>query len=187
MTFSTTMTAMNPHLLLQPDEATDHLAGPASARITLIEYGDFECPYCAQAYPVAKMLQKHFADDLRYVYRHFPQVQVHPHAELAAEAAVAAGAQGRFWPYHDLLFENQQHLAQKHLRQYAERIGLDLERFDYELADHVYLQRVHEQAEGGRKLGVRATPAFYVNGQYTDVSFGVQHLHDAIERALRKS
>jgi protein-disulfide isomerase len=175
---------MKTNSLLQPDPATDHITGPASAAVTLIEYGDFECPFCAQAYPVTTMLIKHFAADLRFVYRHFPQVAVHPHAELAAEAAEAAGAQGKFWPYHDLLFENREHLAQKHLREYAQQCGIDIERFDYELADHVYRQRVHEHAEGGRKLDVRTTPAFYVNGRYTDVSFGIQHLHDVVAREI---
>jgi protein-disulfide isomerase len=177
---------MKPNPLLQPDAATDHITGPATAIVTLIEYGDFECPFCARAHPVTKMLVTHYAGDLRFVYRHFPQVETHPHAELAAEASEAAGAQGKFWQYHDLLFENQEHLALKHLRQYAQKCELDIERFDFEVTDHVYLQRVHEHADSGRKLGVRATPAFYVNGQYTDVSFGVQHLHDAVEREIRR-
>jgi protein-disulfide isomerase len=119
------------------------------------------------------------------VFRHFPQVEVHPHAELAAEAAEAAHAQGHFWPFYDMLFEHQEHLKEKQLRQYAELTGLDLERYDYEMKDHVYLQRVQEHASGGRHLGIRGTPAFYVNGQLADVSFGLQHLDEAVQRALR--
>lgn len=173
-----------PDPLLQPDAATDHILGPASARVTLVEYGDFQCPSCAQAHDALKIMLAHFGNDLRFAYRHFPQRATHPDAELAAEAAEAAGAQGRFWPFHDLLFEHRQHLKEKHLQDYARRLDLDMARYQYEMKDHVYLQRVQEHLQGGQHLGLRGTPGFYVNGVYTDVSFGLQHLHEAIERAL---
>lgn len=170
--------------LLSPDGAIDHIRGPASAPVTLIEYGDFECPSCIQAYSALKIMLPHFGHQLRFVFRHFPLREVHPHAELAAETAEAAGAQGKFWPMYELLFTNQQHLKEKHLLDYAAQVGLDLPRYQNEINDHVYLQRVQEHMLGGRHLGVRATPTFYVNGVVTDVSFGLQRLHEAIDKQL---
>jgi len=120
------------------------------------------------------------------VFRHFPLVEVHPHAELAAEAAEVAGAQHKFWQMHDLLFEHQQHLKANNLRQYALQAELDLDRYDYEMKEHLYLQRVHEHIDGGAKSGVRSTPGFFVNGAVEDVSFGLERLHKAVEAALGK-
>jgi protein-disulfide isomerase len=171
--------------LAVPVNQTDHFVGPESARVTLVEYGDFECPNCGQAYPAVKMLLKHFEHRVRFVFRQFPLTEVHPHAELAAEAAEAAGAQHKFWPMHDLLFEHQRHLKPKDLRHYAEQLELDLERFDYELNDQVYRQRVNEHAQGGERSGVRGTPTFFVNGEIVDVSFGFDHLFQAVETGLR--
>lgn len=173
--------------LLSPDPATDHIHGPASAPVTVIEYGDFECASCFQAYTALKVALSHFGEQVRFVFRHFPLREMHAHAELAAEAAEAAAAQGRFWPMYELLFTNQQHLKEKHLFDYAGQLGLDLPRFQNELNDHVYLQRVQENIQGGRHLGVHSAPAFYVNGVFTDVSFGPQHLHEAIDKALNRS
>jgi protein-disulfide isomerase len=168
-------------MLAVPVNSLDHILGPETAKVILVEYGDFECPNCGQAYPAVKILRKHFGDRMRFVFRHFPLREVHPHAEMAAEAAEAAGAQKKFWPMHDLLFENQQHLKPKSLRRYAEAAQLDLERYDYEMADHVYLQRVHEHIDGGTKSRVRSTPTFFINGVVHDVSFGLEHLQHAIE------
>ena len=173
-----------PYPAFQPDEAVEHIQGPASARVTLVEYGDFQCPSCAQAHTAMKIMLAHFDQKLRFVYRHYPQRQAHPDAELAAEAAEAAAAQGKFWPYYDLLFEHQQHLKEKHLLDYARQLELDLARYQNEMKDHVYLQRVQEHMQSGQHLGLRSTPAFYVNGVFTDVSFGLQHLHQAIDKAL---
>ena len=170
--------------LLRLDGATDHVWGALSAPVTLIEYGDYECPSCFQAATALKVILPHFGDDLRFAFRHFPLREVHPHAELAAEAAEAAGAQGKFWPMHDLLFSTQHYLKEKHLQGYAAQLGLDMARYENEMKDHVYLQRVQEQIASGQHLTIRSTPAFYVNGVFTDVSFGLQHLHQAIERAL---
>ncbi|MEO7953284.1 MAG: DsbA family protein [Polaromonas sp.] len=179
------MTAQaKPDRLLSPDDAVDHIHGPATASLTVIEYGDFECPSCFQAYTSLKVMLPHFGARLRFIFRHFPLREVHPHAELAAEAAEAAAAQGKFWPMYELLFTHQQHLKEKHLLDYASQLGLDLPRFQNELSDHVYLQRVQENLQGGLHLGVRSTPAFYVNGVFTDVSFGLEHLHQAIDKAL---
>ena len=178
-------THFKPDRLLMPDDATDHILGPASAPVTLVEYGDFECPSCLQAHGAIKTMLSHFGEQLRFVFRHFPLREVHPHAELAAEAAEAAGAQGKFWPMYDLLFTHSQHLKEKHLLDYAGLLELDLPRYQNAINDQVYLQRVQEHMQGGRHLGVRSTPAFYVNGVFTDVSFGLQHLHEAIDKALR--
>ena len=174
-------------LLLTPDDATDHILGPTSARVVVVEYGDFECPSCALAHGSIKIMLKGFGDRVRFVFRHYPQVAAHPHAELAAEAAEAVGAQGHFWPYHDILFTHQDHLKEKDLKRYAEGVGLDMPRYLNEMSDHVYLQRVQEHLVGGKYLGIRATPAFFVNGAITDWSSDLQHLHEAIEKRLRRT
>jgi len=173
-----------PVKLAVPVNHLDHVLGSAQAPVNLVEYGDFECPACKLAYPAVKLLIKTFGSAVRFAYRHFPLVEVHPHAELAAEAAEAAGAQRKFWPMHDLLFENQQHLKANHLRAYAQRLELDLSRYDYEMGDHVYLQRVREHVASGVASGVRATPAFYLNGVPHDVSFGFEHLMDAVRQSV---
>jgi protein-disulfide isomerase len=173
-----------PITLSAPVNHCDHIRGSASAKVTLIEYGDFECPACGQAYHAVKILLTHFADDVRFVFRHFPRREEHPHAESAAEAAEAAGAQHGFWPMHDLLFENQLHLKEKNLRQYAEKLELDLGRYDQEMHEHIYLQRVQESIEGGSQSGVSSIPGFFINGVWHDVSFGIEHLQSAIEAEL---
>ena len=173
--------------LLRVDRATDHHQGPAAAAATLIEYGDFECPSCSQAHGALKIIRRHFDSQLQFVFRHFPQREVHPHAELAAEAAEAAGAQGKFWQMHDLLFDHQQHLDEPHFFKHAASLGLDLPRFENEMRDHVYLQRVNEQLAVAERLRVRATPTFYLNGVFVDISFGYEHLHKAIEAALARA
>jgi protein-disulfide isomerase len=172
--------------LAVPVNGVDHMLGPADARVTLVEYGDFECPNCKQAAPVLKLALNRFAGRIRFVYRHFPLEEVHPHALLAAEAAEAAGGQGKFWPMHDLLFDNQAHLKPSQLRSYVEKLELDLVHYDADMKDEVYRQRVREHIEGGSRSGVRATPTFFINGKIHDVSFGLQHLMEGIEAALRK-
>ena len=164
----------------------DHAIGPAHARVTVVEYGDFECPNCKQAAPALKLLLDRFKDRIRFVYRHFPLEEVHPHALHAAEAAESAGAQGRFWAMHDLLFDNQPHMKLHQLLGYAERLQLDIGRFTVEMDDHIYLQRIREQVQGGRESGVRSTPTFFVDGRIQDVSFGLRFLFDAVDAALAK-
>jgi len=173
-----------PFTLAVPVDHTDHLLGPESARVVIVEYGDFECPNCGQAYPAVKLLLRHFEHRVRYAFRHFPLTEVHPHAQLAAEAAEAAAGQHKFWPMHDLLFEQQLHLKPKELRRYAGELELDLERFDYELNDQVYRQRVNEHIEGGQRSGVRATPTFFVEGALVDVSFGLDRLFETVRARL---
>ena len=164
----------------------DHVLGASSAAVTVVEYGDFECPNCKQAAPVVKHLLARFAGRIRLVYRHFPLEEVHPHALHAALAAEAAGAQRKFWQMHDLLFENQSHLKEDQLRRYAQLLELDMARYDADMIDDVYLQRVREHIESGEQSGVRATPTFFINGVVHDVSFGVRSLADGIESALRR-
>lgn len=179
------MTRPQAFTLSVPVDSADHAMGPVHAPVTIVEYGDFECPNCKQAAPAVKLLLERFAGRVRFVYRHFPLEEVHPHALLAAEAAECAGGQGRFWEMHDLLFDHQDHLKLKHLHAYAERLQLDTARYTAEMDDHVYLQRVREHIESGRHSGVRSTPGFFVNGAIEDVSFGLQNLFDAAGAAVR--
>jgi protein-disulfide isomerase len=168
-----------------PLDSTDHVLGPDHAPVTVIEYGDFECPNCKQAAPAVKLLLERFPERVRFAYRHFPLEGLHPHALAAAEAAECAGAQGKFWEMHDLLFANQDHLALKHLRGYAERLQLDMALYTAEMDDHVYLQRVREHIASGERLHVRATPGFFVNGKVVDVSFGLRALTEAVQALPR--
>ena len=164
----------------------EHVLGPSQAAVTVIEYGDFECPVCKQAAPAVKIMLARFEGRVRFAYRHFPQEEPHPHALHAALAAEAAGAQAKFWPMHDLLFDNQAHLKLRDLRRYAERLELDMARYDADMAEEVYLQRVREHIESGRRSGVRGTPGFFVNGIIEDASFGMQRLFDAVAARLPK-
>jgi len=167
-----------------PVQASDHVIGAAHAPVTVVEYGDFECPNCKQAAPAVKLLLERFANRVQVAFREFPLEEVHPHALAAAEAAECAGGQGKFWEMHDLLFANQEHLKLNQLHGYAGRLQLDMARFTAEMDDHVYLQRIREHMEGARRSGVRGTPAFFVNGRIQDVSFGIRALFDAVEAAL---
>jgi protein-disulfide isomerase len=170
-------------LTLPVSEDRDHIQGPPEAAVTLVEYGDYECPYCGAAYPIIKEVQERMGERLRFVFRNFPITTSHTHAEQAAEAAEAAAAQGRFWEMHDLLYENQQHLGDEDLRAYAERLGLEVEPFDQELADHVHAGRVHEDFMSGVRSGVNGTPTFYINGSRYDDSYDLDTLLAALERA----
>ena len=170
--------------LAVPVNATDHILGPHTAPVTVVQYGDFECPDCKRVYEAAQMLVAHFGNRIGFVYRHFPLVEVHHQAELAAEAAEAAAAQGRFWDMHARLFERQPHFKPKQLRQYAEELGLDLVRYDAEMDDHIDLQRIQEHIQGAKQSGVRGTPTFFLNGAIQDVSFGFEHLLKHVQMAL---
>ena len=170
-------------LAVAVDDDRDHIQGPADAAVTLVEYGDYECPYCGAAYPIVKELQDRMGDRLRFVFRNFPISTSHPHAEQAAEAAEASAAQGRFWEMHDLLYENQTQLRDQDLHAYAEQLGIDVERFDKDLAEHVHAPRVHEDFMSGVRSGVNGTPSFYVNGARHDDSYDFETLLAALERA----
>jgi protein-disulfide isomerase len=161
-------------------KAADHILGAADAPLTLLEYGDYECPACIQAEPLVQHLLETQGGRLCFVFRHFPLVEVHPNAEMAAEAAEAAAAQGRFWPMHHRLFAQAHHLTPMALVGYASALGLDMNRFNAELADRIYTQRVQEHRRAGEHSGVRTTPAFFLNGQAVDVSFGFERLVQAV-------
>jgi protein-disulfide isomerase len=180
------MTHHRPFELAVPVSAADHLLGSEHAAVTVAEYGDFECPNCKQAAPAVKLLLERFVGRVRIAFRHFPLEEIHPHALAAAVATETAAGQGKFWPMHDLLFDNQRHLKPPQIRGYAERLELDMERYDADLQDTVYLQRVREDIEGGNLSGVRATPTFFVNGRLLDISYGLQALEQGIEAALRR-
>jgi protein-disulfide isomerase len=173
--------------LAVPLQPTDHTQGPEHARTTLVEYGDFECPTCKQAAPTIRMLLERFPKQIRFAYRHFPLEDAHPHALLAAEASESAAAQGRFWQMHDLLFAHQDHLKGKDLNRYAVTLGLDMSRYTAEMDDHIYLQKVREHMDSGRRSHLRATPTFFINGVVQDVSFGMQALHQAVEAAVGRA
>jgi protein-disulfide isomerase len=172
-------------LTLPVAEDRDHIQGPADAAVTLVEYGDYECPYCGAAYPIVKQVQARMGERLRFVFRNFPITTSHPHAEQAAEAAEAAATQGRFWPMHDLLYENQRNLGDRDLRAYAEQLALDVELFETELAGHVHAERVHQDFMSGVRSGVNGTPTFYINGARHDDSYDLETLLAALARGSR--
>src|SRR4051812_9133083 len=156
-----------PHLTL-PVGPRDHIQGGEHATITLVEYGDYECPHCGRAYPIVKAVQKHFGNKLRFVFRNFPLNQLHPHAEGAAETAEAAASEGKFWEMHDTLFENQGALEFDDLIVYATNLGLDVARVASELEGRVHLPRVKEDFNSGVRSGVNGTPTFFINGARFD-------------------
>ncbi len=164
--------------------AADHMLGDAHASLTLLEYGDYECPACIQAEPPTQHLVEAFGNRMRFVFRHFPLLEVHPQAELAAEAAEAAAAQGKFWAMHHILFRQPHQLSLPALATHANSIGLDMLRFNAEMADRIYTQRIQEHRRAGEHSGVRATPTFFLNGSLVDVSFGFEKLEEAIHVAL---
>ena len=177
------MTAMGVARLGAPVTDHDHIRGPRNAPVTLVEYGDFECPHCGQAYAVVKSLEQLLGDVLRVVFRHFPLTTVHPHAGHAAEAAEAAGAQRAFWPMHDMLFENQDALDDHHLIEYAADLELDVPRFVCELAEHVHAPRVREQFMGGVQSGVNGTPTFFINDLRYEGAYDIASMFAVIEEA----
>ena len=170
------------HLVL-PVGARDHVQGFMEAAVTLLEYGDFECGHCAEAFPVVKETARWLRGELCYVFRHFPVAEKNPHALLAAEAAEAAAAQGRFWEMHDLLCERSPALGDIHLKGYAQELGLDMERFEREMRERVHLRRVREDFESGVASGVTRTPAFFINGVLYKGETDLDSLLAAIEEA----
>jgi len=170
--------------LSPPVGPRDHVEGSAAAPVTLVEYGDFECPHCGRAHPILKEVQRHFGKRLRFVFRHFPITTSHPHAEHAAEAAEAAAAQDHFWEMHDTLFEHQRALDDAHLEKYAQAIGLDVKRFDKEMEDGKHAARVREDFMSGVRSGVNGTPTFFINGVRYDGSWDAEPLIEALEAAI---
>jgi NhaA family Na+:H+ antiporter len=162
----------------------DHTRGPADAPVTLVEYGDYECQHCRQVAPIIEKLQQRLGDRLRYVFRHFPITTAHPHAQLAAEAAEAAAAQGKFWEMHHRLFEYTGPLNRQQLVQCARELDLDLARFERELDEHVYAERVRQDFLGGVRSGANGTPAFFLNGVRYDGPWDLDSLIDEVRKPL---
>ncbi len=171
---------------LEADPRRDHVQGSANAPVTLMEYGDYQCPYCGEAYSIVKQLQQKFDNNLRFVFRNFPLAQIHSYAEVAAEAAEAAGTQNKFWEMHDYLYEHQNQLAVPQLIAAAGLLGLDVERFTDDLSRHAYAERVREDFLSGVRAGVNGTPTFFINGVRHDGSWDVDSLSDAIKAQLQK-
>ncbi len=157
--------------LTPPVGERDHVDGPDDAPITLVEYGDYECPHCGRAYPIVKAVQQELGAELRFVYRNFPLKEVHPHAYHAAEAAEAAAVQGKYWEMHDIIFERQHELEDEDLVRYAEEVGLDAARVRRELETEVHAARVRADFRSGVRSGVNGTPTFFVNGLRYDGSW----------------
>ena len=168
------------HLSTSPMPERDHIQGPVDAPIKLLEYGDYECPYCGQAYPVVKEIQKRLGKRLCFAFRNFPLINSHPHAERAAMAAEAAGAQGRFWEMHDRLYENQDALEDKNLARYATALGLDAKQLMSEVESGAYLARIREDFHSGARNGVNGTPTFFINGVRYDGFVRVEELLEAL-------
>jgi protein-disulfide isomerase len=173
-------------LAVPVDPDRDHIRGPAEALVTLVEYGDLECPYCGQAEPVVRELLADFGD-LRYVWRHLPLTDVHPRAELAAEAAEAAASQGDFWRMHDLLLEHQQNLRPVDLNRYAADLGLDVEQFRYDLRKHTHVPRIDEDVESASLSGVSGTPSFFINGRRHYGAYDITTLSAAVKTAKARA
>jgi len=173
--------------LTPPVGTRDHVEGPDTAKVTLVEYGDYECPFCGRAYPIVKKIQEALGSRLRFVFRNFPLTESHPHAQHAAEAAEAAAAQGRFWEMHDALYEHQRALGDRQLVEYAAAIGLDERTFHQELTEHTHAPRVREYFLSGVRSGVNGTPTFFINGFRHEAPWDFKTLLDAIELVETKA
>jgi len=167
--------------LALPIGERDHIRGPANAPITLLEYGDFECPYCGAAHPIVQAVRQRMGNRMRFIYRHFPLTSAHPHAERAAETAEAAGVQRRFWDMHDMLFDNQEALDDESLLGYAADLDLDVPRVARDLAMHIHAARVREDFMSGVRSGVNGTPTFFFNGLRYDGPRDVESMITAAE------
>ena len=171
--------------LAKPIDDTDHVLGPADAPVTLVEYGDFQCPYCRAAHFYLKNVLATMCDDLRFVFRHMPLTQIHPMAQPAAEAAEAAGAQGKFWPMHDLIYENQDLLSPALLLRLGQRLGLDMQHFTDDVASHRFLSKVKEDFMGAVRSGSAGTPSFFIDGEPYEGGFDDESLIDALRFAAQ--
>jgi protein-disulfide isomerase len=165
--------------LLVPISEQDHIQGLVSASVALVEYGDYQCPICGEAHQLIKALQQQ-VNDLCFVFRHFPQPQIHPYAQRAAEAAASAAAQGQFWQMHNILFTHQQELGNDHLVEYANNLGLDIPQFLQGISSQVHINRINQDIESGLHSGVKVAPALFINGiRYTSL-WNIEQLMAAI-------
>jgi protein-disulfide isomerase len=168
-----------------PVTQEDHIKGDINANITLVEYGDYECPYCGMAYPIVKRIQKHFGNRLRFVFRNFPLVDNHPHAETAAMTAEFAATKGKFWEMHDLLFENQDSLEDEELLLFAKKLNLKIEQFKKDMNSKEINKKVQDHFMGGIKSGVNGTPTLFINGVRYDGPHEFESLLEKIDSLLK--
>jgi protein-disulfide isomerase len=171
-------------MLKVPVGPADHSQGPADAPVTLVEYGDYECPHCGHAYSIVKALQQKFGKQLRFVFRNFPLREIHPYAEPAAETAEFAAVHGKFWEMHDLIYENQGNLSDQLLSDLARSLKLDGRALAKTLETGEFAERVQKDFSGGVRSGVNGTPTFFINGQRHDADFEFETLHQAISKTI---
>lgn len=180
------LAALSPDRASAPAAAEDfNIRGPADAAVTLTEFGDYQCPYCAEAYQELKKVFTHFGDQLRFEFRNFPLTNVHPYAEVAAEVAEAAGAQGKFWQMHDAIYENQDSLSQEMLVELARELDLDVDKLVEQVNGHAYLDRIRADVQEGLRDGVNGTPSFFINGRMYQGNFDARSFITAIEDSGR--
>ncbi len=170
--------------LRPPITPEDHIYGSEDAQVTLVEYGDYECPHCERAHSIIKRVQKHFGKSLRFVFRNFPLNELHPHAESAAETAEFAGARAKFWEMHDLLFENQERLGEALYAKLAEQLSLPTGELKQALEEGTYKARVRADFTSGIHSGVNGTPTFFINGRRHDGPFDYETLVLAIQEQI---
>jgi protein-disulfide isomerase len=168
-----------------PVTVEDHIQGNAKAKVTLVEYGDYQCPHCGMAHPAVKAVQKLFGEQLWFVYRNFPLLEIHELAEPAAEDAEFAGTRRRFWEMHDAIFDNQPSLSLPMLLELADALGLDSEKAEEAIVQHEYATKIEKDMEGGVRSGVQGTPTFFINGVRHEGGYGIQDLAAAIQAAGR--
>jgi protein-disulfide isomerase len=168
-------------------KATDHTLGPANAAVTLLEYGDFQCPGCGMAYGIINSLLARFEGHIRFVFRHMPLASVHPYAELAAQAAEAAGAQGKFWLIHAALYENQRHLDPEVIKRLAQSIVPDLATFEDDLISSAFSTRIHEDYQSAVHHGAQGTPTFFINGELYEGEWDERTLSEVLHRLIDAS
>ena len=169
--------------LVGPVSERDHRQGPATAAVTLVQYGDYECPYTRQSTTIVRAIQQQLGDKLRFVFRNFPLTEIHPHALHAAFAAEAAAAQGKFWQMHDTIFHHQHTLEDADLAHFAEAVGLDMQQFARDMEERPYISRIEEDLQSGIRSGVRGTPTFFINGVLYPGSWEQEALLAALEEA----
>lgn len=175
--------SINIQLSLPVSESRDHIQGPATAAVTLVEYGDYECPYCAQAYLIVKEVQERLGNKLRFVFRNYPLSKLRPHSYQSALAVETAAAQGKFWEMYDFLFKHGQSLTDDNLRLSAAKLGLQINKFDIEFRNRTYSRHVDEDIQSGEESGVTKTPTFFINGDRYDDSWDLDSLLSALDEA----
>jgi protein-disulfide isomerase len=172
-------------MLIIPVTSSDHIQGEENAPVTLVEYGDYECPYCGSAYPIVKRVQKHFGKQLRFIFRNFPLVEMHPDAGNAAMCAEFAADNHKFWEMHDLLYENQENLDLPHLIQYTESLDLSAVNFNAAIKNETDIAKIKNDFMGGVRSGVNGTPTFFINDARHNGSFEYDDLVIAINQASK--